>query len=161
MLISLQGGLLYKLGLIELGPNLIKKQTSAGSGSSNNSDTNTIAPGSPKTPTAASLSLSAALAAASDLCNSAGPTTSSPSSSSSKAAEMRSDDADIAESGAIGGGGTLTAASFPADVRLKIARQFSDGYSSSCTPLSASSINNEHPSTNPFFTDSAASPKAE
>ena len=30
-------------------------------------------------------------------------------------------------------------------------RQFSDGYSSSCTPLSASSINSEQPSANPFF----------
>lgn len=33
-----------------------------------------------------------------------------------------------------------------------LSRQFSDGYSSSCTPLSASSINNEQPTKNPFFT---------
>ncbi len=31
-------------------------------------------------------------------------------------------------------------------------RQISDGYSSSCTPLSASSITNEQPQVNPFFT---------
>jgi len=31
-------------------------------------------------------------------------------------------------------------------------RQISDGYSSSCTPLSASSITNEQPHVNPFFT---------
>ena len=30
-------------------------------------------------------------------------------------------------------------------------RMNSDGYSSSCTPLSASSINNESPNKNPFF----------
>lgn len=37
-----------------------------------------------------------------------------------------------------------------------ILRQLSDGYSSSCSPLSASSINNEQPSVNPFFPDSTA-----
>ena len=34
---------------------------------------------------------------------------------------------------------------------LSFMRQLSDGYSSSNTPLSASSINNETPFTNPFF----------
>ncbi len=36
-------------------------------------------------------------------------------------------------------------------------RQISDGYSSSCTPLSASSITNEQPQVNPFFTVKPAS----
>ena len=35
-------------------------------------------------------------------------------------------------------------------------RQISDGYSSSCTPLSASSITNEQPNMNPFFLGSTS-----
>lgn len=35
-------------------------------------------------------------------------------------------------------------------------RQVSDGYSSSCTPLSASSITNEQPNINPFFMGSTS-----
>lgn len=37
-------------------------------------------------------------------------------------------------------------------------RQLSDGYSSSCTPLSANSISNEQPHINPFFLASSQSP---
>jgi hypothetical protein len=47
----------------------------------------------------------------------------------------------------------LKVATEPSDQKptMSLMRQFSDGYCSSYTPLSASSINSEHPAKNPFF----------
>lgn len=126
-----------KLGLTELDLNKstkkpasvlsTSKSKSASSASSSNSDTNTIAPGSPKTPTPLTV-------------------------------ELMQDLSNVVENDDLKGVATATAAETDdssnqaeSNVRLKIARQLSDGYSSSCTPLSASSINNEQPTANPFF----------
>lgn len=125
---------MFKLGLADL----VLKEKSAkvksscaggGSSSSSNSDTNTIAPGSPKTPTPLTVSLADELTAASK------------TSDDEKERKTESDSAAVNEV-----------------VRLKIARQLSDGYASSCTPLSASSLNSEQPTSNPFFqsTDSSS-----
>lgn len=108
-----------KLGLIDfqLKKSNINSGTNKSSASSSNSD-NTIAPGSPKTPTPLSVS------ACSDLLSSGGD---------SSCLSLKNENSN------------------ENNVRLKISRQLSDGYSSSGTPLSASSINNEHPAQNPFF----------
>jgi hypothetical protein len=98
---------------------------SLSSNSSSNSD-KTVAPGSPKTPT---------------------PTCSMSSDLSKLNLEkLNLEKTPPSEASASNSNNTNNNNNFK-----QFSRQLSDGYSSSCTPLSASSINNEQPTVNPFF----------
>lgn len=113
---------------------LYKKGKSTNSNSSSSNSDNTITPASPKTPTPAN--------PFNDCCNKLDLDT------------LTLDDDEKESASPTSTASTITAS---LDPKRKISRQISDisdGYSSSATPLSASSINNEQPTINPFFPSS-------
>ena len=121
-------------------------ETSEGSKSINGSETHSVdgskkelsRSSSPNTPTNNSLNGNAAFS----------PSTTSLSNMGSRLAEQAEDPVAMTTTDQLKSHGKVLA--------HNLLRQLSDGYSSSCSPLSASSINNEQPSVNPFFQDASS-----